>query len=236
MKKYKKNLDFSYSIGVYPTLELLESRPDKVLRVMIDPQGNKNDGIKKIESICGEKNIRIESASTSIYKISDSENAYAVGVFEKYTTDLDKTNHLVLVNPSDKGNMGTIIRTMLAYNIKNLAVIRPAVDIFDPKVVRASMGAAFKVNFRYFDSFKQYAVLYENSIYSFMTSGKIPLNQVQFKEPYSLVFGNEGAGLGEEFKKMGESVNIPQSKEVDSVNLSVAVGIAVYSASVASKT
>ena len=54
------------------------------------------------------------------------------------------------------GNMGTIIRTCVGFGIKNLAVIEPAVDIFNPKVVRASMGAVFHVNICRYDSFDTY--------------------------------------------------------------------------------
>ena len=57
--------------------------------------------------------------------------------------ELDDANHVVLVNPGDMGNMGTIIRTMLGFNYSNLAIIKPGVDVFDPRVIRASMGALF---------------------------------------------------------------------------------------------
>jgi RNA methyltransferase, TrmH family len=230
MKKYKKSFTYSYSIGVFPTLELLSTHPDKVTRVLISSRGGKNEGLNKILDICRDKKIKTEEADGLIRKISESENCYAIGVFDKYSSQLENSNHLVLVYPSDKGNLGTIVRTMLAFGVKNLAIIRPAIDIFDQKVIRASMGAVFKVNFTYFDSFIEYQAQFKNSIYAFVTDTKNYLPSVKFSQPFSLVFGNEGAGLGNEFKLIGTSVKIPQSSEVDSLNLSVAVAISLYEA------
>ena len=51
----------------------------------------------------------------------------------------------------------------------------------------------------------------------------------QKKQPFTLIFGNEASGLPPEFARMGQSVLIPQTNEVDSLNLSVSVGIGVYS-------
>ena len=45
---------------------------------------------------------------------------------------------------------------MLGFNYYNLAIIRPGVDVFDPRVLRASMGAMFHLNIEYFDSFEDY--------------------------------------------------------------------------------
>ena len=64
-----------------------------------------------------------------------------------------------------------------------------------------------------------------------MTDGEVPLSQMNFIEPYSLVFGNEGAGLPKDYGKLGRSVKIPQSGKVDSLNLAVSVGIALYETS-----
>lgn len=230
MKKYKKKLDYSFCIGVYPTLELLNSRPDEVIRILIDPKGERNEGVVKIRQLAKQYSIPVEVATTAIFKIAQSENVYAVGVFNKYTSELAPGNHLVLVNPSDKGNLGTIIRTALAFDIKNIAIVAPAPEIFDPKVVRASMGAVFRINYAYFDSWGEYQGSFKNNFYPFMTNGKNVLGKVSFRKPFSLVFGNEGSGLSASFNNIGESVVIPQGSSVDSLNLSSAVAIGLYSA------
>ena len=65
-------------------------------------------------------------------------------MFSKYKGEVKKgESHLVLVNPEDGGNLGTMIRTALAFDIHDVAIIRPADDVFDPKVIRSSMGSIF---------------------------------------------------------------------------------------------
>lgn len=230
LKSYKKDFEYSYSFGVFPTLELIENRRDEVLLVLISSSGLENGGVKKILELSEKFNIQTQVNDKAINRIAKKQNIYAIGVFKKYDSELAKnSNHVVLVNPSDMGNLGTIIRTILGFGINNLAIIRPAVDIFDPKVIRASMGAIFKLSFQYFDDFKDYTNTYDNEIYTFMLNAKKEIYDVQADgKSFSLVFGNEGSGLGDEFKDIGTSLIIPHSKEIDSLNLSIAVGIASY--------
>ncbi len=231
MKRYKKALDFSYAIGAYPTLELLTSHPEQVTKLLIHSLGTKNSGVQKIKAICEERKIQIEIADTQIANISQSNNCYAIGVFKKYQSTLTYDNHLVLVNPEDTGNLGTIIRTMLAFNLKNLAIISPAIDIFHPKTLRASMGGVFKINFEYFPSFKEYREKFpDNNCYPFMTNSENTLSETKFTKPFALIFGSESGGLSNDFLKIGQSVKIEQAKEVDSLNLATAVAISLYQA------
>jgi TrmH family RNA methyltransferase len=231
LQSYKKKFNYSYSSGVYPTIELLTYHPETVIKVLISGKGERNEGVVKILDLCRKHNIKTEKNDGMINKLTESENNYALGVFNKFTTSLsDKENHLVLVNPSDMGNLGTIIRTMAGFNLANLAVITPAADIFHPKVIRASMGAFFQMNFQMFDSFDQYRRNFtRHNFYPFMTSSANEIQKIELKKPASLIFGNEGSGLAKEYLKTGTSVKIAQSEKVDSLNLSIAVGIALYS-------
>lgn len=232
IKPYKKVFDYGYSFGVYPTMELIKYKKDKIHKILIMEKGLENEGIKKIIDFCKKDKIPFEINDKAINRISKKENNYTVGVFEKYEEKVKEGNHLVLVNPSDMGNLGTIIRTALGFNIEDLIIIKPAVDAFDPKVVRSSMGAVFKIRYQYFDSFEDYKKMFsKNNIYPFMLNAKHSLeNASDFKlSPFSLVFGNEGSGLNEDyFKNIGESIKIKQSDLIDSLNLSIAVGIALY--------
>jgi TrmH family RNA methyltransferase len=230
-RSYKKDFSFSYAIGVSPVIELLEHRGDKVSKIYLHPKGGRNAGVGKIVDLCKKLSVPVENNSGFIENISLSENTYAVAVFNKYESKLDdQKNHVVLISPSDPGNMGTICRTMIGFGFTNLAVIKPAVDIFDPKTIRASMGAVFQLNFQYFSTFEGYRDGFKQNIYSFMTDGEELLGKAIFKRPYALVFGSEGEGLDSRYKKFGKSVKIPQSDKVDSLNLSIAVGVSLYEA------
>ncbi len=227
-KKYKKDFDFSYTIGVYATIELLLHKPDHAIKVFIHSKGEKNKGIFKIKELCKTHNIEFEIADGLLEKLSESQNCYAIGFFKKYSPPIStQDNHVVLVNPSDMGNVGTIIRTMLGFDHLDLAIIKPAVDIFDPKAIRASQGSLFQIHHQYFDSFSQYKNLFPRNYYPFMLMGN-NMKEIVCQKPYSLIFGNEGAGLSEEFLRIGTPVKIPQSDKIDSLNLSIAVGIVLY--------
>lgn len=232
MKPYKKDCDSSYSIGVFPTLELLHARPEHVCRVLISSRGAKNSGARQIEALCQQQRIRVEIADRAVEKIAGCANAYVVGEFGKYASPLEPANHIILINPSDSGNLGTILRTALAFDVLNVAIVRPAVDVFDPKVIRASMGAVFRLNFAYVGAFEEYRAQFDNQLYPFMTDGIIPLPRATFREPFALIFGSEGGGLKARFRDLGESIRIPQSAAVDSLNLAVAVGIGLHASSI----
>lgn len=229
---YLKKLEHSYTLGVFPTIELMENKPDQVIKIIFHPRGKENKGVQKLVSLCTENQIRTEWNEGLIKKIGGNDNTYAVGIFEKYQETIESgKNHLVLANPEDSGNLGTMMRTALAFGIENVVIIRPAVDIFDPKTIRASMGSVFGLRFEYFDNFDAYAAKYKNKNYLLMTDGAKDLSEVTFEKPYSLVFGGESSGLNVSYKNYGTTVRIPQSEKVDSLNLAIAAGITMYSAS-----
>ena len=94
------------------------------------------------------------------------------------------------------------------------------------------MGSLFHLNFQYFDSFAEYKSAYGEgrNMYPFMLKGSVGLDQLQRNkgELYSLVFGNEATGLPDEFLQEGQSVRIRHTDNIDSLNLSLAAGIAIY--------
>jgi TrmH family RNA methyltransferase len=234
LKPYKKEFAYSYSFGVFPTLELLQHRPGEVLRVLVSEVGLKNRGVAKLNEMCDRRRVPFEINTKAVERLAPKENAYVVGVFGKYEQELSAgADHVVLVNPADMGNLGTIMRTMLGFGVSNLGIVRPGADVFDPRAVRASMGALFSLNFRYFDTFDQYKAAYPEpgrAVYTFMTGGANSLSATRFEHPFTLVFGNESAGLPAEFAQAGRCVTIRHSSKIDSLSLPIAAAIALYEA------
>lgn len=228
-KPYKKGFEYSYTLGAFPTYELIKSRPEKVKAVYTHSSYTDMESIAKS---CHENNIPMRKDDKLFQKISDKENCFVIGVFEKYETALAKdTSHIVLVNSSNMGNMGTILRTALGLGIKDIALITPCADIYNPKTVRASMGALFKLRFHHFENFSEYRSQYpEHDVFTFMLNGEntLEIQNCPKSELFSLVFGNEATGLEDSFLKEGTSICIPQSSEVDSLNITIAVGIGAF--------
>ena len=232
LSAYQRELDYSYAPGFFPTIEALVNRPESVRRVLISSQTAESDGLERVKALCSERSVRIETADKALSRISGKENCYAAAVFAKHQADLKPdTDHLVLHHPSDAGNLGTMLRTALGFGYRDIALILPCTDVFHPHVVRASMGAIFSLRIHEFPSFEEYRARYpEQHLYPFMLKGSVPLDDAAAHRvrPFSLIFGNEGTGLPDDFLALGTPVRIPHSNSIDSLNLSVAAAIGMY--------
>lgn len=243
-KRYDKNFEFSYTFGQFPTIELIKSGKTKLLALLVHEKLKINAEIENILNYAKKCGAEIITSSKQVEAVSGKENCFIVGVFKKYQERIQKANHVVLVSPSDSGNLGTIIRTMLGLDITNLAIIKQgkntqnameleknntSVDIFNPKVVRASMGSIFNISVQVFNTFSEYQAQFSNTCYAFCLEGATPLSLV--KKPtnnFSLVFGNEATGLPSEITSKCNPVKIEQSNKIDSFNLAISVAIGLY--------
>ncbi|WP_100065243.1 TrmH family RNA methyltransferase [Miniphocaeibacter massiliensis] len=229
LKQYKKDFNYSYTLGPFPTFELIKHKGKVVDRVILSEDFNEID---KITNLLKQKNIPYYFEPKTLDRIGNKKKIFVAGVFNKYEENILEGNHLVLDNISDMGNLGTIVRTMVAFDIKDLALIGNSCDIFNPKVVRGSMGALFNIRFQYFNNINDYKDKFKNNLYAFMLSEKSKnISEICIKESFSLIFGNEGSGLGKDYET--EDINkviIEQSENVDSLNLTIAAGIGMYNA------
>ncbi|WP_294578353.1 TrmH family RNA methyltransferase [uncultured Thomasclavelia sp.] len=230
IKTYQKDFDYTYTLGVFETIELLKYKPQQVIRVYLKSNSYTNQGVSLIQELCQRHQIEVVESDKTINKLSKKNNCFAIAILNKYDSKLNDGNHIVLVNPGDMGNMGTIIRTMMGFDYHDLVIIRPGVDVFSPRVIRSSMGAIFRINFTYFDSFDDYLATYpDRQIFPLMLKGAKNIHQVAIPDTkYSLVFGNESSGLPDEYLNYGQTVFIPHSNKIDSLNLSMALGITLY--------
>lgn len=229
-KRYRKEDEVSYSLGITLTFELLKFKTEYVTRVFVHSGMKQGDTLDKLERLCMEASIEMIHTDKIFHVLSQKENCYVIGEFRKFSGSLSEdASHIVLVNPSNAGNMGTIMRSALGFGMNQMAIIRPAVDAFDPKVVRASMGSIFSNDFVYYDSFDEYITGFgDRELYPFMLDAKSSLHEVRPEGKFSLIFGNEATGLPPEFSQIGTSVIIPHSNRIDSLNLPIAASIAMY--------
>lgn len=238
IKPYKSKYDYSYTLGAFPTFELINNKPDWVREVYMHSSFTDSE---KLKSLCDAKGIRLVVNDKIISRLSDKENVYVIGVYSKKSLPLSENeSHIMLVNPGNMGNVGTIIRTAIAFGIHDLAIISPGVDIHNPKVVRGSMGALFHMNIEYFNDFAEYSKRFNingRQYFSFMLTANEQLNVSNCPKPqlFTLIFGNEATGLPETYADVSNPIIIPQSPEVDSLNLTIAAGIGMYMFTVGNK-
>jgi TrmH family RNA methyltransferase len=231
MFKYKKDDATSFALGTTLSIEALTHKKEAAVRLYISPKQLHDDTYQKLLDLAQGAGIPVIENNERIFKdLSDKDNVMAILEFTKFASSLDpKANHVVLVHPSNMGNLGTIIRTMAGFGLLDLAIITPACDLFDPKVVRASMGALFDIRFQLFARYEDYEKAYAKQYpYPFMLQAKTALKDAEIHTPYALLFGNEATGLDSSFLSKGTPLLIPHTPLIDSLNLDNAAAIALY--------
>lgn len=232
LQPYHRDLPYSYALGMYPALRCLEQRPDLCQRLLLHSRAEEGEGKARLLALAAAQGVRVETADRVIEREAHKENVFAAMVFRKEAQPLAAERpHIVLHQPSDGGNLGTILRTCLGFGLPDIAIIRPATDPYDPRTVRASMGALLSMRLTMYDDFDAYRAAYaRHALFPFMLDGAVPLSTVRAPAdtPWSLVFGNEARGLPAAFAGAGQAVRIEQGDDIDSLNLSVAVAVGAY--------
>ncbi len=223
---YNKKLGYSYTLGAYPTLEICLKRPELVRVIYVDPQISQE--LEEKISLLADKNHLELIKSPNFFKGLEKDNIYLAAKFNKYKEKIRPGNHLILHRPEQIGNLGTIFRSALAFGKEDLAIIEPSCDSFNPASIRASMGAIFSLRVQHFSSMEDYEKNFGNKVYAFMTGQHPLLKELELEKPYSLLFGSESSGLPEDFALKYQPVKIKMSPKVDSLNLGLAVGIALH--------
>lgn len=226
-KVYSKKRDYSYTWGAFPTFELIDHRPDLLQRVLL--HSSTDEGIRtEIKRRVPEQLILENDAL--LEKLANRENVYVLGVFRTSETSVQSGNHIVLHEPANFGNLGTIMRTALGLGYHDIVLIGPACDVFHPQTIRASMGALFSLRIEHFADFESYLRRFpEQTCYAFMGGSSQEITQVpHVKAPFSLLFGNESRGLPQSVSDFSTPVSIAMSEQVDSYNITIAAAIGMY--------
>jgi TrmH family RNA methyltransferase len=141
---------------------------------------------------------------------------------------------LVLEDIQDPGNLGTIFRTAEAAGATGILMSRGTVDLFHPKVVRATMSAIFRMPFYISnDLCEEISVLRESGIPSYAAhlDGKRVYDELPLTQGCAFLIGNEGNGLSAELTaKADEKIIIPMAGGAESLNAAMAAGILVFEA------
>ncbi|QTL98582.1 RNA methyltransferase [Iocasia frigidifontis] len=149
---------------------------------------------------------------------------------------IDKGIILVLDRLQDPGNMGTVIRTAVAAGVAGIIVLKGSVDIYNLKVLRATMGAVFNIPIITdieLAAFKELLVS-QLSTYNLIAadlSGKEYYYNINYNPRSMLVIGNEAHGVSREILEMADRlIKIPIIGDIDSLNAAIAAGIIMYKA------
>lgn len=146
---------------------------------------------------------------------------------------LQKKFSIVLDGIQDPGNMGTIIRTADWFGIKDIICSADTVDVYNPKVVQATMGSLSRVNVHYVD-LEAFLSKIQLPVFGAMLDGS-NIYHTDFGSEGLLVMGNEGNGVRPEIKKLiRHAVTIPRLGKAESLN--VAIATAIFCGEISRKT
>ncbi len=154
-----------------------------------------------------------------------------MGVCKMIDEKIIGERYLVLDRIQDPGNLGTIIRSAVAFNVDTIIMSNDTVDIYNPKVIRATQGMLFNVNFIRCDLIGIINDLKNKNIPIYVTNVKKGKNIKEMNgfSKYALIMGNEGNGVSDELKRFADAnIYIPMNRFCESLNVAVATSIILY--------
>ena len=140
---------------------------------------------------------------------------------------------LVLDAVQDPGNVGTLLRSAEATGVTDVVCVSGTADLYSPKVVRAAMGAHFRLAMRQDLHWEEVdaALGPADNIYVADASGRMPYYAADWRQPSVLIVGNEANGIGPEARARATKViSIPMASDVESLNAAVAGSVILFEA------
>ncbi len=207
----------------------------EILEVSISE--NSSSDFNNIIESAQNKNLKIIEYSRECFlKLSALKNPEGIGAVVrkksfKNFNDLpadNKSKTVVLYQLQSPGNMGSIIRSAVAFGFKDIIAINPSVDFFHPMTVRATSGIIFSANLYYCSEEKILRWLDDRKEFVAGLTGDGTHNINSKKEKNILVLGNEPHGLPEIFRKKYDGYAIKMDNNVESLNVNAAAAIALY--------
>jgi len=220
---------------------------------LIEEAFNEKADIKKI-IICDDCNLDGDIYNSLKYEIAKEECIYVSSKIFEYISDvktpqgimaiIEKKNNkehikydddliLILDNIQDPGNMGTILRTADSLNLKQIIISKGSADIYNPKVVRSTMGAIFRINIIESEDLT-YTIKelkkHKITIVSTSLDTDKSIYDIDYKKT-AIVIGNEANGVSKEVQDLSDNkIKIPMLGKTESLNASVATAIVLYEA------
>ncbi len=171
------------------------------------------------------------SANVKKY-LSELESPSSVmGLCEKKNSDVIGNHILIIDGLQDPGNLGTIIRSAVAFNVDTIILSNDTVDLYNSKVIRASQGMLFHIDVVSRDLLDEIPKLkklgYE--ILGTRVTGGTDIKEVALKDKWAIIMGNEGNGVSKEVQALCDRyLYIKMNKMTESLNVGVATSIILY--------
>ncbi len=234
-KKYR-DLNNSYIIEGIKLIKEAISENKQIKQIVVCEEDINNGGInqKLLYEIAKYECIYVTKKIFSL--ISDVQNPQGImAVIEKQNSEdnIDYKEEVIVVldGIQDPGNLGTILRTIDSVGLKQVIVSKETADAYNPKVVRSTMGAIFRVNIIESDNLIETLKNLKKHKYKVMATSLETNNNI-YDVDYNkkvIVIGNEANGVSKEIQDFAdEKIKIPMLGRTESLNASVATSIILY--------
>lgn len=218
--------------GIHLAKEYLNFHHFPQICIISDGSEN-NSEISEIVNVCTENDVQILKLTNDLFKkISSVSNEMSIIFLAKkperpeLRTD---ANTAILENIQDPGNLGTILRSASAAGVEQIICSENTVDIYSPKVLRAGMGAHFRLDILENQNLKKVIPELEIPVLATSLTAEKSIYDVDLAQNVAWIFGNEGAGLTEETQNLAtQNVIIPQKNNVESLNVAMAATICFF--------
>jgi TrmH family RNA methyltransferase len=230
LKKYRKQQACYVVEGEKMVLELLQSKYPLLELYITDAFFEKHRALIPAQPAA----VRVDEKSLKkASQLQTATQALALVAINDTEISLPKTDELVLAldHIQDPGNLGTIIRSALWFGVKTIYCSNDTVDVYNPKVVQATMGALFRVNVVYTDLDRLIKEAKKQNLPLIGTQlNGTNLYQEKLPKGGILLMGNESKGLSENLSQhLDYSLLIPsfpaENRQMESLNVSVATAL-----------
>ena len=174
-----------------------------------------------------------EKVFLQITDVTNPQGILAVIDRKKIDSDInyDSDLFLILDNIQDPGNMGTILRTADSINLKQIIVAKGTADIYNPKVVRSTMGAIFRVKVIEIEDLTKVVKEMKKrkiKVYATDLATNSSIYDVDYKKS-AIIIGNEANGVSKQLLDLADQkIKIPMIGKTESLNAAVATGVILY--------
>jgi len=213
----------------------------EITRIIINDKSNLSDWGKSIIKQYGSAKI-IEMSNHLYNELSEKTNPSEMLVTAKTVPckidDIHTENPFILLfdRPSDYGNFGSLIRSANAFNVDGIFIMGHGIDIYEPKVIRASLGSIFFTKIVTIESMKMLADYIKTQkaksnmeIIGSDSTGSVSLDDCKIKRPIMVIMGNEAKGMSVKLKELCDKIiKIPMEGNVNSLNVSCAASILMW--------
>lgn len=198
---------------------------------------------KLVDEVAARSKVRVEILADNVFShVSDTITPQGVlCVVEQMNYSLEEVlssgtvpHLMVLDNLQDPGNLGTIVRTSEGAGVTGVIMSKETVDIYNPKVIRSTMGSIYRMPFYYAeDLLETISVMKDKGIatYAAHLDGKHSYEEENYQKPCAFFIGNEGNGLRDEIADAADIyIRIPMCGQVESLNAAIAATVLMFEA------